>query len=1046
MIGNSNSMKYIRILNQLISFLIIICFLARPTIGQDAELYQGQFNVSHWQEDDGIPGTIQTMVQSPDGYLWMGCDYGIIRFDGSTSTLFDRHSVAALTEDDCQALFVSGESILYCGLYNGLLVSYNNGLFEQIGDVGTFHGKSITGICEDGSGNLWIGTDGAGVFKYSKESFKSFSTEDGLSGNGIQAICQGVGDEIWVGTEDGLCQIQDGDINWLTMKDGLSFNDIGTLFLDRSGMLWIGGFEGGFMSYRDGKFTSIPGSLFPQKSAFSVIREGPENLLWIGTATDGLIMYNLNDNSTSKITTANGLSSNMIKCIVADQEGDILVGTEQGGLNRVRKNILTTYTTKDGLTSNYIMGLYTSSDGKIWISCADGSINCYRNGHFRNMSNQFRIDDMPVFSIYGSPGNKIWAATYEELVSFNGKQREVFHARQGLQNTLFHTIYTSRDGTIWAGTDAGVYIIRHGDIKTLSGSDGLTDGKIFCFLEAQDGSMWIGTQDGGINIYKDGKIKSITRNDGLSDNLILCLYQDPEGSMWVGTGHDGLNRIDIESGEISQVGSFAKLPRTITYIHEDQGGKLWMGSNEGIISVSRKGLEGLIEGTSQKIEIHHFSQAEGMIGGSCTAGTFPGGCMTPDNKIWFATPEGIAEIDPATVEMPSFFTHLFIQDVLVNGNSEMSLDSYNLPPGVVQLEIQYTAPSFISPDRLQFRYQLEGYDNGWIDASTNRSAFYTKVPPGNYTFRVQVRNDHGQWDEQGASTLIHINSYFYQTNWFLILCIVAGLFILYAVVKYRIRQIREKELEVLVEARTKELRDLNRELDQRVLDRTAALAVANEELEAFSYSVSHDLRAPVRRIEGLIEALVEDYTDKFDAVGKDIMTKIAASSAEMGVLIEEFLKLARIARQEVDKSDFIISNMATEIMDELATEEPDRKVKVDIQSGVEVSIDPQLMRIALYNLLGNAWKYTGKTTDSEIIFGVKEENNQQVFFIQDNGVGFDMGHYEKLFTPFMRLHSDDQFAGSGVGLATVKRIIMKHGGKIWATSEPGKGSTFFFTI
>lgn len=1046
MIGNIYCMRLSATVSQKIIFVILVSLFSGPVFGQNEVSFNDQFNIFCWPKEAGLPKTIQSMAQGADGCLWLGCDYGIIRFDGFTHTLFHRWSVPELTSDDCQAIYLARDSTLYFGLVGGLLVSYRDGNFSQIGDTGSFSGKSIFRICEDTAGNLWIGTDRGGLFEYSGDKFKQFTEAEGLPSNGIDALCAGDSGNIWIGTSYGLCRIRNGAIERFTESDGLSFNGISALLTDQEGTIWIGGFKGGLMKYRQGTFSTVTNDVFPLSSAVNTIMTGPDGQLWIATAKEGLVIYNPEENTSFRITTGSGLSNDMIRCLVTDLEKNILVGTEDGGLNRIKTTVLKSYTTKDGLSNSGVMSLYTDSDGRIWIGCVDGSVFYYQNKNFRNMSEKLDIQTPPVFSIYGSPGDKIWIAPYGNLVSFDGTRREVFPVGQQLSNTMFHAVYTSPDGTVWAGTDAGIYLIRDGDVKTLTRKDGLTDGRIYCFHEDRAGRMWIGTQDGGINIYSDGKIKSITSREGLSDNMILCFYEDQGGSMWIGTGHNGLNRIDGKSGAISQINSAIGYPRFVSFIAEDQNGNLWLGTNDGITSIHRADLEAYIKGNRDDIEVQHFGKSEGMSSDECTAGTFPGGCWAPDKKIWFATPEGITEVDPVHITLPSYFPYLFIQDLIVNGKAEGSLKRYDLTAGVIQMEIRYSAPSFIAPDKLDFRYKLEGYDKTWVDAGSRRSAFYTKVPPGEYIFRVQVCNHHGQWSEQEASTVIHVKYFFYQTVWFLLLCILIGLFVLYAITRYRIRYIREKELEILVDHRTGELRELNRELDKRVLDRTAELAAANQELEAFTYSVSHDLRAPVRRIEGLVEALAEEHSSQLDETGKDFLSKVANSSTEMGQLIEEFLKLARIARQEIDKTELNLSILVKEVVEELAAADPERKVIVKISQDVLASGDSRLIRIALQNMLNNAWKYTGKTENPEIIFGCQEKDGGKVFFIRDNGVGFDMGHYDKLFTPFLRLHSDDQFTGTGIGLATVKRIILKHGGKLWAQAEPGKGSTFFFTL
>jgi len=297
-------------------------------------------------------------------------------------------------------------------------------------------------------------------------------------------------------------------------------------------------------------------------------------------------------------------------------------------------------------------------------------------------------------------------------------------------------------------------------------------------------------------------------------------------------------------------------------------------------------------------------------------------------------------------------------------------------------------------------------------------------------------------------------------NYFILIVIILILAVLVFMFKYRIRQIREKELEVLVSERTKELleevqirkkaqqevKEFADELEQKVISRTAQLEAAYSELESFSYSVSHDLRAPARRIKGMSQALLEDYSSLLDETGKDFITRIENSSQEMNQLIEDILNLSRITRKELMKEEFNLSELVRDVFKTIRETDPQREVEIMIQPQVIVSGDIHLLRIVVQNLLDNAWKYTGKTTNPSIQFGCLDQDGKAVIFLRDNGIGFNMNLYEKLFRPFQRLHTAEQFSGTGVGLATVMRIIHKHDGKIWAQSEPGKGATFFFTL
>jgi len=232
---------------------------------------------------------------------------------------------------------------------------------------------------------------------------------------------------------------------------------------------------------------------------------------------------------------------------------------------------------------------------------------------------------------------------------------------------------------------------------------------------------------------------------------------------------------------------------------------------------------------------------------------------------------------------------------------------------------------------------------------------------------------------------------------------------------------------------------LNESLEEKVQERT-------RELEAFSYSVSHDLRAPLRTIEGFSLALVEDYSDKLDNQAKDYISRIRRATEIMSELIDDMLKLSRITRTEIDKADINLSNIALTVVDELRKAHPDRPVKVTIPDSLTDYADSRLIKIVLENLLGNAWKFTGKKTDAEIEFGSTQQNGKKVYFVRDNGAGFDMEYVDKIFAPFQRLHNIEEFPGTGIGLATVRRIISRHGGTVWAESVPHQGATFYFTL
>jgi light-regulated signal transduction histidine kinase (bacteriophytochrome) len=246
--------------------------------------------------------------------------------------------------------------------------------------------------------------------------------------------------------------------------------------------------------------------------------------------------------------------------------------------------------------------------------------------------------------------------------------------------------------------------------------------------------------------------------------------------------------------------------------------------------------------------------------------------------------------------------------------------------------------------------------------------------------------------------------------------------------------------------REENLRRFSAELEARVHARTAELEASLRELESFSYSVSHDLRAPLRAIDGFSQALAEDYAGRLDAQGLDYLARVRNAAQRMGELIDDLLGLARVMRKDLRCAPVAIGRLAREVMSEIERPEPARQVQLVIDESLRATGDAVLLRAALANLLGNAWKFTRQRLDACIEFGADVRAGERVFYVRDNGVGFDMAYAAKLFRPFQRLHDPGEFEGTGIGLATVQRIISRHGGWIWGESAPGCGATFFFTL
>jgi signal transduction histidine kinase len=450
----------------------------------------------------------------------------------------------------------------------------------------------------------------------------------------------------------------------------------------------------------------------------------------------------------------------------------------------------------------------------------------------------------------------------------------------------------------------------------------------------------------------------------------------------------------------------------------------------GVFRVSKRELDEFAAGKRRAVNAVAYGTEHGLISTRATAGFHNAAYKTKDGRVWFATVRGAAVIDPTRLAVNSHAPPVHIEDVRIDDRTWDRPGPIEAPPGRGDLAIHYTGLSFLAPEKVKFKVRLEGHDRDWVDVDNRRAAFYSNLPPGRYTFRVIAANNDGVWNRTGAALALVLLPHWYQTWAFRVAAALLALLAGVGLYRNHVRRLKQRQ----------------RELERSVAERTAELAAANKELEAFSYSVSHDLRAPLRRIDGFGRALLERHGAGLSVEAQEFLGRMRRASESMDRLIDNMLALARVSRSEMRRSPVDLSALGREIGEELRGRQPERVVELVIAPGLTVKADPNLMRIALENLIGNAWKFTGKHARARIELGASERAGKPVYFVRDDGEGFDPADAHKLFIAFARLHSPADFEGSGVGLATVSRVIERHGGEVWAEGSPGQGATFYFTV
>ena len=968
-----------------------------------------QYGSRTWRRDEGLPNNVvQAIAQTPDGYLWIGTREGLARFDGVAFTIFNTRNLPQLGTASITALCADHHGRLWIGTEGAGLVCVQGDSLRRFATTNGLAGNTIRAIYERKDGSVWIGTT-SGLSRYLDGRFRNYTRKTGLFSDLVSSLFEDSQTNLWIATGLGLNRLRGQNLDSFVMPNGLPNDSVRAIWQDRGGRIWVGSNNGMLWYSWIWKIFYPYNTRYGLSDTFvSAICEDREGNLWVGTYSglnrfrEGRFFGEL-DNE--------GVPFDRVNTLFEDREGNLWVGS-MDGLVRLAPQRFSSYTRRQGLSHNHIMAVTEDPQGNLWAGTWGGGLNCLKEERVTMFATTNGFSSDLILSVCDARDGSLWVgADFDGGVSRLQDGRSThYDVTNGLLPGPVRVISQDDAGRIWFGTSHGLSCLAGGRFTNYSVTNGLVGNNIRAICPAPDGAVWVGT-DKGLTRWQQGRFSSLTVHEGLSDNAITALRLDQQGTLWIGTAAGGLNR--YRDGQITQCTTReGLLSDEVFEILEDQQGWLWMSCSRGIFRVRKQEVDELASRTRSRVACIAYGKADGMETTQCTGAGKPAGCKTMDGRLWFPTTKGLVTLDPAAVTINTNPPLVYIEQVIANrktilgpriaapwaqGAAFEPQRVLVIPPGSGELELHYTALNLQAPESCRFKYKLEGIDSDWVEAGQRRVAYYNNVSPGRYQFRVQACNRDGFWNEAGAACRLQLQPHLWQTWW----CRGAAALLMLGLASGGARYATQKRM--------------HREL-QRLEQRNAI----ERERGRIAKDIHDDLGSSLTRIMMLSERVEEGLSNR-EEVGVHV-NKIVSSARHTVQSLDEIVWAVNPENDTLEGLVEYISHYADEFF-----EDANVSCRLEIPVQLPALELPAEVRHDLFLVVKEAFNNVLKHAQASAVrVEVSATDSTVEISIEDNGRGFDPS-----LTPV---------GSKGNGLGNMRRRVETLGGRLAIQSAFGQGT------